>query len=47
LHEGPNHPKVSVHSGSFVVGWVLLAVARPLGFEPTYRHVATGWNSAA
>ncbi len=25
----------------------LLAAARTLGFEPTYRHVATGWNSPA
>ena len=25
----------------------LLEVARNLGFEPTYRHVALGWNSAA
>ena len=25
----------------------LLSTARTLGFEPTYRHVATGWNTSA
>ena len=25
----------------------ILGVARTLGFEPTYRHVATGWNTPA